>query len=237
MAAVEARGLYKTYGQGETEVQALCDVSLTVERGELVALLGPSGSGKSTLLTALGLLLVPERGEIWLDGKLVVQGGALRGDAARLRRERMGFVFQKAHLVPFLSALDNVLVAFEINGVRGRAASNRARELLAYLGLEGRMEHMPEQLSGGQQQRVAIARALAMEPPLLLADEPTAALDKQRGRDVMELFAKVAREHGAAVVVVTHDHRSLDVFDAVWEMEDGVLRRGERADIGGHVAP
>jgi putative ABC transport system ATP-binding protein len=232
MAAVEAHGLHKTYGHGETEVRALRDVSLTVERGELVALLGPSGSGKSTLLTALGLLLLPERGRILVDGRLVVEDGELHGDAARMRREQMGFVFQKSHLVPFLSALDNVLVAFEINGVRGKAAVDRARELLAYLGLDGRMEHMPEQLSGGQQQRLAIASALAMAPPLLLADEPTAALDKRRGRDVMELFAKVARERGAAVIVVTHDHRSLDVFDAVWEMEDGVLRRAERCDAG-----
>ncbi|MFM2416893.1 MAG: Macrolide export ATP-binding/permease protein MacB [Pseudomonadota bacterium] len=224
MHAIDARGLFKTYGTGESEIVALNDVSLHVDRGELCALLGPSGSGKSTLLTSLGLLLVPERGSIRLDGELVVDGGAVLRDASALRRERMGFVFQKANLIPFLSAVENVLVAFEINRQSGRQARQKAMALLDYLGLADRMEHSPAELSGGQQQRVAIARALAMEPPLVLADEPTAALDSQRSRDVMQLFRKVARERGAAVVVVTHDHRALDVFDSIYEMEDGALR-------------
>jgi putative ABC transport system ATP-binding protein len=224
MHAIDARGLFKTYGTGESEVVALNDVSLHVDRGELCALLGPSGSGKSTLLTSLGLLLVPERGSIRLDGELVVDGGAVLRDASALRRERMGFVFQKANLIPFLSAVENVLVAFEINRQSGRQARQKAMALLDYLGLADRIEHSPAELSGGQQQRVAIARALAMEPPLVLADEPTAALDSQRSRDVMLLFRKVARERGAAVVVVTHDHRALDVFDSIYEMEDGALR-------------
>lgn len=225
MKAVEGIGLSKRYGRGETEVIALRDVSLAVEPGEVVALLGPSGSGKSTLLTTLGLLLEPDRGSISLAGSPVVIDGRTVADTAAIRRERIGFVFQKANLVPFLDALDNVMLTFHINRRDGRAARARAHELFEYLGLEGRADHMPEQLSGGQQQRVAIARALAMNPPLVLADEPTAALDSHRGRDVMMLFRRIAHERGTAVIVVTHDHRTLDAFDTVYEMEDGTLRR------------
>ena len=227
--AIEATSLWKTYGHGETAVTALCDVSLSVAPGEVTALLGPSGSGKSTLLTTLGLLQAPDRGTIVLDGETVVSGPSLRGDVARIRRERIGFVFQRPNLIPFLSALDNVLVAFEINDRRGSDAVARARALLEDLGLSDRLHHMPDELSGGQQQRVAIARALAMAPPLLLADEPTAALDGARSRDVMLLFRRIAHERGTAVVVVTHDHRILDVFDTVHEMEDGALRLRARS--------
>jgi putative ABC transport system ATP-binding protein len=229
MHAIEAIGLHKTYGSGETEVVALRDVSLTVSRGEVAALLGPSGSGKSTLLTALGLLQAPDSGSIRVGGIQAIVDGQLRVDAAQVRRAHIGFVFQKANLVPFLNALDNVLVAFEINGLRGRDVRRRALRLFDDLGLSDRAAHMPEQLSGGQQQRVAIARALAMEPAIVLADEPTAALDSHRSRDVMRLFRQVAHERGTAVVVVTHDHRALDAFDTVHEMEDGVLRRAPSA--------
>ncbi len=229
MEAIGGEGLWKTYGKGDTEVVALHDVSLHVARGEVVALLGPSGSGKSTLLTTLGLLQLPDRGTVRIGNEPVVEGGRALRDLAQLRRERLGFVFQKANLVPFLSAVENVLVALTINGVSGKGARARAEELLAYLGLEDRAHHMPEQLSGGQQQRVAIARALAMQPAVVLADEPTAALDSARSRDVMQLFRRVAHERGAAVVVVTHDHRTLDAFDTVYEMEDGVLSVGRSA--------
>ncbi len=228
--AIRADGLFKTYGQGNTEVRALSDVSMTVNRGEVAALLGPSGSGKSTLLTALGLLNPPERGTIHLGGELVVEDGIAKRDLAELRRSRIGFVFQKSNLVPFLDVLENVMLALEINDIRGSEARKRARELLDYLGLADRLKNHPEELSGGQQQRVAIARALSMSPPVILADEPTAALDGPRSRDVMQLFRRVARERGSAVVVVTHDHRVLDAFDSVHEMEDGVLRSNEPAN-------
>ncbi len=227
MHAIEASGLSKTFGKGETEVLALRDVSLTVRSGEVIALLGPSGSGKSTLLTTLGLLQTPDRGRITLSGTDVVADGRMVFDSAAIRREKIGFVFQKANLIPFLDALENVLLTFHINRRSGPAERARALELFEYLGLEGRARHMPHELSGGQQQRVAIARALAMDPPLVLADEPTAALDSHRSRDVMNLFRRVAHERGTAVVVVTHDHRALDAFDTVYEMEDGVLARGE----------
>ena len=221
MEAIRAEGLSKTYGRGTTEVRALRAVSLRVNRGQVVALLGPSGAGKSTLLLALGLLELPERGRIFLDGALVAADGRALQDTTRLRREKLGFVFQKSNLIPFLTAEENVRVALEIGG--WKQARARARCLLDELGLRDRAHSYPDQLSGGQQQRVAIARALALSPAVVLADEPTAALDSARGSEVMHLFRNLAREHGAAVVVVTHDRRSLDAFDAVYEMEDGAI--------------
>jgi|KBSSwiStaDraftv2_1062776.scaffolds.fasta_scaffold314683_2 putative ABC transport system ATP-binding protein len=222
--AVEAERLTKIYGSGNTEVVALRDVSLRIHRGEVAALLGPSGAGKSTLLTALGLINPPTRGRIIIDGVPVMDGGRALVDTRAFRRQHVGFVFQKANLIPFLTARQNVQVALEIADVPPRPARHRALALLDYLGVADRADNLPDALSGGQQQRVAVARALANQPSLVLADEPTAALDSQRGRQVMELFAKVAHERGAAVIVVTHDHRSLDIFDRIFEMEDGWLR-------------
>ncbi len=222
--AVEAIGLTKIYGAGNTEVVAMKDVSLRLARGEVVALLGPSGAGKSTFLTAIGLINPPTAGRIILGGEPVMEGPRALVDVRAFRRRHLGFVFQKANLIPFLSAVENVAVALEINDTPPQPARNRAMELLDYLGVADRARNLPDALSGGQQQRVAVARALANQPSLILADEPTAALDSHRGRQVMELFRKVAHERGSAVIVVTHDHRSLDVFDRTYEMEDGELR-------------
>ncbi len=223
-AAIEVVNLTKVYGSGNTEVVALKDVSLRVGRAEVMALLGPSGAGKSTLLTAIGLINPPSAGSIYIDGKLVMEADRPWVDLRAFRRRHIGFVFQKANLIPFLNALQNVQVVMEINDIPPREARRRAMDLLGYLGVADRASNLPDALSGGQQQRVAVARALANEPSLILADEPTAALDSHRGRQVMELFAKVAHERGAAVVVVTHDHRALDVFDRKLEMEDGQLK-------------
>ncbi len=231
--AVEARVLTKRYGEGNTEVMAMQDVSLRVARGEVVALLGPSGSGKSTLLTALGLINPPTSGQIDLGGVPVMDGPRSLVDLREFRREQLGFVFQKANLIPFLDATQNVQIALEINAVSPRDARRRARELLDYLGVADRERSLPEELSGGQQQRVAVARALANEPSLVLADEPTAALDSQRGRQVMELLRKVSHEQGAGVLVVTHDQRALDVFDRTLYMEDGRLSDGADHIVGG----
>jgi putative ABC transport system ATP-binding protein len=148
---------------------------------------------------------------------------------AAFRLKHLGFVFQSSNLIPFLTALENVVVALELNGIGRRKAQERAMELLGYLGVADRAGNHPAMLSGGQQQRVAVARALANKPKVLLADEPTAALDSHRGRQVMELFKKVAHEQGAAVIVVTHDHRALDVFDTIYEMEDGVVKRSSKS--------
>ncbi len=224
--ALEAAGLTKIYGSGNTEVVAMRDVSLHLERGEVVALLGPSGAGKTTLLTALGLINPPSAGRITIGGVPVMEGERPLTNLAAFRRQHVGFVFQKANLIPFLNAVQNVQVALEINDAPPRVARRRAMELLGYLGVADRANNLPAALSGGHQQRVAVARALANEPNLILADEPTAALDSHRGRQVMELFRQVAHERGAGVIVVTHDHRALDVFDRVVEMEDGQLRRG-----------
>ena len=170
-----------------------------------------------------GLLDEPTEGEVWLHGQLASGARATIGDHRAFRRACIGFVFQKPNLIPFLTGLENVLLALEVNGVRGAPASVRAMELLNYLEVAHRRDNLPSQLSGGEQQRIAIARALANRPPLLLADEPTAALDSQRGRQVMTLFQRVAKDTGAAVLVVTHDHRSLDLFDRIFEMDDGCL--------------
>jgi putative ABC transport system ATP-binding protein len=224
--AIVAENLTKVYGSGNTEVVAMKNVSLNVSRGEVIALLGPSGAGKSTLLTAIGLINPPTSGRIHIRGELVLDADQAKVDLRTFRRRYLGFVFQKANLIPFLSAVENVQVALEINDAAPRVARKRAMELLDYLGVADRARNLPDALSGGQQQRVAVARALANEPSLILADEPTAALDSHRGRQVMELFRKVAHERGAAVIVVTHDHRSLDVFDKTYEMEDGELQLG-----------
>lgn len=222
--ALRCEQLVKRYGQGNTEVVALNNVSMSMQRGEIAALLGPSGAGKSTLLKALGLIEAPTCGRLFMNGNLVVDGQRTLVNVSEFRRQHLGFVFQKANLIPFLTALQNVQLAMEINDQPSRTSRKRARELLDYLGVGDRADHLPKALSGGQQQRVSVARSLANHPSLVLADEPTAALDSHRGRQVMELFRKVAHEQGAAVLVVTHDQRALDVFDRVLEMEDGKLR-------------
>jgi putative ABC transport system ATP-binding protein len=229
--AVVAENLTKVYGSGNTEVVAMKGVSLAVARGEVVALLGPSGAGKSTLLTAIGLINPPTSGRIHIGGQLVMDAAEARVSLRDFRRSHLGFVFQKANLIPFLTAVENVQIAMEINDAPSGLARKRAMELLDYLGVADRARNLPDALSGGQQQRVAVARALANDPNLILADEPTAALDSQRGRQVMELFAQVAHDRGAAVIVVTHDHRSLDVFDRSFEMEDGRLKPTQAASI------
>jgi len=222
--ALQAAGLTMIYGSGHTEVVAVRDVTVEVNRGEIVALLGPSGAGKSTLLTLLGLIRPPNMGQITIDGELVFDNHQAKVNVRTFRRQKFGFVFQKANLIPFLTTAENVRLAMEINDQSVRISRQRAMELLEYLGVAERAKNLPSMLSGGEQQRVAVARALANRPSLILADEPTAALDSVRGRQVMELFRKVAHEQNAGVIVVTHDHRALDVFDRTLEMEDGQLR-------------
>ena len=224
--AIETRGLTKVYGSGNTEVVAMHDASMAVRHGEVIALLGPSGSGKSTFLTAVGLINAPTSGQILIGSVLVLDGPMALVNLRSFRRKHIGYVFQKSNLIPFLSARENVQVALELNGASSRRARRRALELLDELGVADRAEHGKSMLSGGQQQRVAIARALANDPSVILADEPTAALDSHRGRQVMELFRGVAHEHGAGVIVVTHDHRTLEVFDTIYEMEDGAITKG-----------
>ncbi|MCA9230178.1 MAG: ABC transporter ATP-binding protein [Planctomycetales bacterium] len=223
--AIETRQLTKVYGAGNIEVVAMRNATMQVRCGEVVALLGPSGSGKSTFLTAVGLINPPTTGQVYIGGQLVHDGPAAYGNLRTFRRRHIGFIFQKSNLIPFLTAVENVQIALQLNGASHHAARRRSLELLDYLGVGDRADNLPAALSGGQQQRVAVARALANRPGVILADEPTAALDGQRGRQVMELFAQVAHEQQAGVIVVTHDHRSLDVFDTIYEMEDGAMQR------------
>ena len=229
--AIKAESLTKIYGADNTEVVAMRDASMTVMAGEVVALLGPSGSGKSTFLTAVGLINAPTNGKIYIAKQLIMDGPKALTNLRSFRREHLGFVFQKSNLIPFLKAGENVQIACELNGLSSRQARIRALELLEYLGIKDRSQSYPSMLSGGQQQRVAVARALANRPSVILADEPTAALDSFRGRQVMELFTKVAHEQGTAVIVVTHDHRSLDVFDTLYEMEDGKLTQKAKESL------
>lgn len=215
-------GLTRSFQQGDVRIDVLRGVDLSINPGEIVALLGASGSGKSTMLQAVGLLEGGFGGRIEIAGH---DASRLDGDArAEIRRDHLGFVYQFHHLLPDFDATENVVLPQLVAGRSQQAAEERACELLTALGLGERLHHRPSKLSGGEQQRVAVARALANQPSLILADEPTAALDSRRGRQVMELFAKVAHEQQAAVVVVTHDARALDIFDRIVEMEDGRLK-------------
>ena len=218
---VQIDNLSKVYGTGRTAVTALRGAQLEVHRGELVAVLGPSGSGKTTLLTAIAGIVEPSGGRVTISGTLLYDDGWRVRDMRRFRREHLGFIFQSHNLVSFLTALENVVLALDINGVRGARAAAIAQELLDYLDVGERASQLPEQLSGGEQQRVAIARALANGPAVILADEPTAALDTERGKSVMALFRRVAREKGSAVLCVTHDHRMTEGFDRIFHVKDG----------------
>lgn len=226
---LSVRNAARHYVSGDTVVRALDGASLEARAGELIGIMGPSGSGKSTLLLIGGLLEPPTTGEIYIRDRLVSYPGADLDRLRGFRRDHIGFVFQKANLIPFLTAAENVAVALEIADVAPRPAREYAIALLEALDLGHRIDNLPTRLSGGEQQRVAIARALANDPPLILADEPTAALDSVRGRQVMELFRRIAIERQACVMVVTHDPRSLDLFDRVIELSDGrIVSPGEQ---------
>jgi putative ABC transport system ATP-binding protein len=222
-------GISKVYGEGPTRVDALRPTTFEARAGEVVAIVGPSGSGKSTLLTIVGLINPPSTGSLLINGEPVITDGVAVTNLTTMRRRELGYVFQRSNLIPFLNAEENVRLALEIDGVPTRESRARARELLDSLGLARRLGALPGKLSGGEQQRVAIARAMIHQPSVVLADEPTAALDSGRGRQVMELFRDSAHAHGAAVLVVTHDHRTLDLVDRVLEMEDGVLSEKQPA--------
>lgn len=220
---VEVRLISKHFGDGPTRVDALRDVTLDIYPGTVVGLRGPSGSGKSTLLNVIGCIQEPNSGQLTLNGERVYDGRWLRQDLRRLRLEKIGFIFQSHNLLPFLNAWENVAIAHILAGTAAAVAKQRAEELLAYLQVEHRKDAMPSQLSGGEAQRIAIARALANNPRIVLADEPTAALDSQRAGTVIDLLRKVAAEHQAAVIVVTHDNKIMDRFDHIYSLRDGAL--------------
>jgi putative ABC transport system ATP-binding protein len=217
--AVEVKKLVMTYGQGRTKVEALKELDLTVTKGELLAIMGPSGSGKTTLLMILGLVTAPTKGELILGGDSIYNGSPR--DFQRLRREKIGFIFQFSNLIPFLTAEENIVLPMDLVGKSAGAAHSRAKELLDYLEVTDRAHELPERLSGGERQRVAIARALANSPAIILADEPTASLDTDRGLSVMRLLRKVSTEQGTAILVVTHDERMIGEVDRVIQLVDG----------------
>ena len=220
---VHVRNISKHFGEGETRVDALRDVSLEVHPGQVVALLGPSGSGKTTLLNVIGCILEPSSGWVSLDGEVVYEGRWLRSDLRKLRLEKVGFIFQFHNLLPFLNSTDNVALVLSLAGFDAAQSKRRAVELLDYLEVGHRKDAMPANLSGGEAQRVAIARALANRPRIILADEPTAALDSQRAGIVMDLLRKVATEQQAAILAVTHDEKIFDRFDHIFHLRDGRL--------------
>lgn len=207
------------YGAGEAAVQALQGITLSVDRGEVVLVVGPSGGGKTTVLLVMGLLLTPDSGAVRIGGRDI--GGLSERERANLRLLRLGFLFQDYNLLNSLTSAENVAVPLRYAGVRKPAALKRAAELLDSLGLADRAGHRPAELSGGEKQRVAAARALAIGPEVILADEPTANLDSGTGRKVSEQLAAAARAQDAAVVIVTHDPRLDDIADRVVHLEDG----------------
>lgn len=222
-SAVQIENVQKIYREGSVEVVAVDDVSLSVGRGEVVAVMGPSGSGKTTLLSIMGCILKPTRGTIRILGEDVT--GLREKDLPRIRLEKIGFIFQSFNLFPALTARENVETALTLKGVRGAAAAREATRLLGLVGLGMRADFLPRDLSGGEKQRVSIARALANRPPIILADEPTGNLDSKTGQTIIALLRRLALDEGTAVVIVTHDHRIGELADRIILLEDGRIVR------------
>lgn len=220
--AISAQGLGMVFHTGNQDYQALRDINLDINPGEIHLLMGPSGSGKTTLLSILAGILTPTSGVVNLLGQDITS--LSRTQLAQFRLKNIGFIFQGFNLFPALNALENVSLGLTIKGVSKRAAQAESMALLEQVGLGDKAHRLPKELSGGQKQRVAIARALAGNPPLIMADEPTAALDSQSGHAVIELLRKLAKERGHTVLMVTHDPRIVDVADRVSYLEDGQLK-------------
>lgn len=218
---IRIEGLRKRYGEGDTAVEALRDVNMIVAPGEVVGLIGPSGSGKSTLLKCLGAVIEPTAGRMWLGSQPIYDNGWLNRDLRALRRDKIGFVFQAPYLIPFLDVTDNVALLPMLAGVANDKARSRALELLTDLDVQHRARAQPSSLSGGEQQRVSIARALANQPPVVLADEPTAPLDSERALGVMRILNRMAAQHQTAIIVVTHDEKILPTFKRIYHIRDG----------------
>jgi putative ABC transport system ATP-binding protein len=223
---IEAVDAVKFLGEGAAQVQALKGVSLAVAGGELTLLMGPSGSGKTTLLSILGCMLTPTSGIVRVGGQETQGAGAEA--LARIRRDNIGFVFQSYHLFPTLTALDNVRLALDVRGENSQHALRKSKEALATVGLALKMSSYPRELSGGEQQRVAIARAIVGNPSIILADEPTAALDSENGHAIMSVLAEIAKDRGRGVLVVTHDPRIVPFADRIVHIEDGKIIGEER---------
>jgi putative ABC transport system ATP-binding protein len=223
---VEAEGIVKVLGTAPNENKVLKGIDLQLHTGELTLMMGPSGSGKTTLLSILGCILSPTQGKLAISG--MNTQNMSKEQLAHLRRKHVGFVFQSYNLVPTLSAVENVMLALDLRDLNGPDARDYAIEALEAVGLGHRIKAMPSKMSGGEKQRVSIARALAGSPSVILADEPTAALDAKNGMAVMELLAAVAQDTGRAVLAVTHDHRTLQYADRIITIDDGRIAGSER---------
>ncbi len=229
---ISIKNINHYYGKGSLRKQILFDISLEIYAGEIVIMTGPSGSGKTTLLSLIGGLRSVQEGSLKFLGDELC--GASQNKLVHMRR-KIGYIFQAHNLLGFLTARQNVQMAVELNNsISQSTAISQSEEMLASVGLQERVNYYPDNLSGGQKQRIAIARALVNHPPLVLADEPTAALDKQSGRDVVEIMQRLAKEQGTAILLVTHDNRILDIADRIVEMEDGLLTRDAQNVTSGH---
>ena len=231
--AIHIENLKKRYGEGDTAVDALKGVDMTIWPGEVVGLVGPSGSGKSTLLKCLGAVIEPTAGRMTLGGQTIFDEAWKIEDLRTLRRDRIGFIFQAPYLIPFLDVTDNVALLPMLAGVSNTDSRIRAQELLAALDVGHRSRAAVSQLSGGEQQRVSIARALANHPPVILADEPTAPLDSERALNVVRILNQMAEQYQTAIIVVTHDEKIIPTFKRIYHIRDG--RTYEEAGEGRHV--
>ena len=218
--AIKVQNLVKHFGKGDSLVKVLEGASFSINKGELVALVAPSGAGKTTLLMMIGCVEEPTSGAIWLGSEKVYDNKWLTKETRKIRREKIGFIFQAHYLIPFLNIMENVTLVPQANGVSEEESKKIAMELLEYFEIDDKAYSMPSQLSGGQNQRAAIARALANKPQIILADEPTAALDSKRSVDVVKMLKKIALEQNVAVIMVTHDEAMLPLCDRILKIED-----------------
>ncbi len=218
--AIKVENLVKHFGEGESLVRVIEGADFQVDKGELVALIAPSGAGKTTLLMMIGCVEEPTSGRIWLGDELVYENRWLTKEQRKIRREKIGFIFQAHYLIPFLNVIENVTLVPQTNGVSEKEANAIAMDLLTYFDIADKVHAMPSELSGGQNQRVAIARALANKPQIILADEPTAALDKERSVSVVKMLKKIARDQNVAIIMVTHDEAMLPFCDRILKIED-----------------
>jgi putative ABC transport system ATP-binding protein len=218
--AIKVENITKSFGKEESYIEVIKEASFTINKGEVVALVAPSGSGKTVLLMMLGCVLEPNAGTIWIGDEKVYENKWLTKETRKIRQEKIGFIFQAHYLIPFLNIIDNLTLLPQSNGITDTLSKAKARELLAYLNISDKEKAMPYQLSGGQNQRVAIARALANNPQIILADEPTAALDIERSVDVIEMLKKIACEQDVAIIMVTHDERMLPYCDKVLKIKN-----------------
>jgi putative ABC transport system ATP-binding protein len=229
---IRAENLVKHFGEGETRVDVIDGASFTVNKGELIALIAPSGAGKTTLLMMIGCVTEPNGGTIWLGEEKVYEDGWLVKDTRSIRRKKIGFIFQAPYLIPFLNVIENITLLPQANGISEKNAKAKAMELLTYLDIADKATMSGSQLSGGQNQRVAIARALANDPQIILADEPTAALDTERSIAVVKMLKKIAAEQGVAIIMVTHDETVLPYCDKIMEIiEKKVVMKDTVEDV------